>query len=348
MLTLSLFTVGLVQAQAVNSNPSGSTPQATVSPQTPAAGSPGSETGLVKCGVSRDCTICDLFILARDIFTLALQLLAALAVMSMVIGGIYMLVSAGNPTIYGQGVDIITNAVIGLLLVMASFLLFSFLLVGLGFQSQNFSQVLTFQSGRLFEIKCDNSSTFGGQPLGGSATGPDGSGNVGSLNVSCIASSNISDEVSAILRTISLYEGVATQRGYATTQGYCYYHNLSGTPVHPRRVCDRSDAFGKYQMLSTTWVGWAARAGVPRVGSDYNIAPVYQDAAVAKFLADENIATCRSFAASAGNSGTYGKACQWTSIPGCATQPNDTTRKYPDAVAVCNKLLEDEKTGACK
>jgi len=111
------------------------------------SGASGSESGLVKCGVSRDCTICDIFILVRDIFNFALGLLAALAVLSIVIGGLYVVTSAGNSGRVSEGYAIISNAVIGLLLVMASFLLFSFVLVTLGFQSANFSAVLDFQDG---------------------------------------------------------------------------------------------------------------------------------------------------------------------------------------------------------
>lgn len=137
--------------------------------QSALSGNAGTETGLVKCGVSRDCTICDIFILIRDIFTFALGLLASLAVLSMVIGGVYILVSAGNSGMVSQGYSIITNAVVGLLLVMASFLLFSFLLVGLGFQEANFSSVLTFRPGEIFEVKCDSASTF-------NSAGPNGGG----------------------------------------------------------------------------------------------------------------------------------------------------------------------------
>jgi muramidase (phage lysozyme) len=313
-------------------------------------GSTGSETGLVKCGVSRDCTICDIFILIRDIFNFALGLLASLAVLSIVIGGVYILTSAGNPGGVSTGYGIITNAVIGLLLVMSSFLLFSFLLVGLGFQEQNFSAVFTFQSGKIFEVKCDNASTFndnGSNGAGGATTGG-GSGNVGSLSVACVDANNISDEASAILRTISLYEGVSTRKGYFTIQGYSYAPE--NTIQHPARIVSSSDAYGRYQMLSTTWPGWAAAAGVPKNSNGtFNISPQYQDAAVAKFLQTTGISTCDSFAASAKrNAGTYGQACQWTSIPGCATQSNPTTAKYPDAAATCKQLLKDEQTGACK
>lgn len=319
------------------------------------SGASGSESGLVKCGVSRDCTICDIFILVRDIFNFALGLLAALAVLSIVIGGLYVVTSAGNSGRVSEGYAIISNAVIGLLLVMASFLLFSFVLATLGFQTANFSAVIELKPGEVFNVKCDNTSTFNdrGQNGGGQGTlsgEGGGSTNIGSLNVACIDSKNISDEISAVLRTISLYEGTSTRQGYFTIQGYTYVPE--NTTQHPSRVVDRSDAYGRYQMLSTTWPGWAARAGVPKNSNGtLNISPVYQDAAVARFLTDNSISTCSSFAANAKRTNKpsqYDQACQWTSIPGCRTQPNPTTSRYPDAAAVCNKLLEDERTGNCK
>jgi len=356
IIVLSIFSVFLFNTSFVLAQPSPTSeaPASSTNTNSP-GGSNVSESGLVKCGVSRDCTICDIFILIRDIFNFALGLLAALAVLSIVIGGVYILTSAGNSGRLSEGYGIITNAVIGLLLVMASFLLFSFLLVTLGFQSANFSAIFDFQEGQIFSVKCDTASTFNDRGASGGGQGTlsgegGGSGNIGALNVSCIDSKNIDDEISAVLRTISLYEGVGTQKGYTTNQGYCYYHDLSGSPSHPDKVCDQSNAFGRYQMKADTWNGWAARAGVPKNSNGtFNISPVYQDAAVARFLTDNSIATCSSFAASArNNAGTYNKACQWTSIPGCATQSNPTTRRYPDAVAVCNKMLEDERTGSCK
>ncbi len=150
-------------------------------------GSTGAETGLVKCGVSRDCTICDIFILIRDVFNFALGLLASLAVLSVVIGGVYILTSAGNPGAVSTGYGIITNAVIGLLLVMASFLLFSFLLVGLGFQEQNFSAVLTFQPGKIFEVKCDTASTFNDNGGNGGGAATTNRGPVTCKNSQCLA-----------------------------------------------------------------------------------------------------------------------------------------------------------------
>lgn len=304
------------------------------------AGNPGSETGLVKCGVSRDCTICDIFILIRDIFTFALGLLASLAVLSMVIGGIYILVSAGNSGMVSQGYSIITNAVVGLLLVMASFLLFSFLLVGLGFQEANFSSVLTFRPGEIFEVKCDSASTFNddGQNGGGQATSPStpgGSSSTGIENVACLDDKSITGELSAVMRAISYYEangGAAS--GYSLGQ--------------------RSDsgAFGRYQMIPSTWRDWAAKANV----NPNDRSPSNQDQAVAGYLRREQLTTCDAFAQSGQrDTCSFNGACQWTPIPGCAAcnrtvpglgntrygQPNDFTRAQPDFAAFCKRLDAD-------
>ena len=329
-----------------------------VAAQTPPGGTAGSETGLVKCGVSRDCTICDIFILIRDIFNFALGLLAALAVLSIVIGGIYVLTSAGNSGRVSEGYSIITNAVIGLLLVMASFLLFSFVLAALGFQTANFSAVLDFQEGQLFNVKCDNSSTFNdnGQNTGGGSTPGGGSGNVGSLNVACLDATNIDDNISAVMRAISFYEGAADRAGYFRLVGGKMYSESQN--VHPgaddpdlyTKTGLNSDAYGRFQMLSTTWPGWAASAGVPTAKSGtytiregtfayYNMSPQYQDAAVAGTLKKNRITDCQSFR-------TSSYRCTWASIVGCK-QESDKTRTY-DWAETCAKMLEDERTGACK
>lgn len=345
-----LYSINLVEAQTEPS----SSQQSNVS-----EGATGSESGLVKCGVSRDCTICDIFILVRDIFNFALGLLAVLAVVSIVIGGVYILTSAGDSGKAREGYSIITNAVIGLLLVMSSFLLFSFVLVVLGFQSANFSAALDFQDGQIFSVKCDNASTFNARGQGGGGQGTlsgegGGSGDVGTQNIACLDSKNINEETSAVMRAISYYEvNQGGRSGYFTGNGG---RQLPETTVNHPGSTGGSGAYGRYQMLIPTWRGWAARAGVPKAGSDYNISPQYQDAAVARYLQDSNIATCDSFARSGQqNSCSYNGACQWTPIPGCAAcsnksygQPNSATRSQPNFATLCKKLLEDERTGNCK
>lgn len=298
-------------------------------------GATGSETGLVKCGVSRDCTICDIFILVRDIFNFALGLLAALAVLSIVIGGFYVVTSAGDSGRVSEGYSIITNAVIGLLLVMSSFLLFSFVLVALGFQSANFSAIFDFQEGKIFSVKCDNASAFNdrGTDGGGVATPPSGPIDIGTLNVACLSDPTLTGELSAVLRAISVYE--TPSRGGADSY---------------KLPPNSATASGRYQIINSTWSGWSASAGVrEKTTSAYQASPASQDRAAAWWLRDNNITTCDSFAASArANVCSYIGACQWTPVPGCAAcnddrfgQPNDTTRAYPDFAALCKTLDAD-------
>ena len=130
------------------------------------------EEGLVKCGVDRDCTVCDMFILVRDIMNYLFQLLGVVAVISVIIGGFYMVISSGDQGKYKQGVDIIKNAILGIVVTLSAFIMFNFILVGLGFQVSNIgfgggdveSDALQFeQEGQdfsLFRVKCDSTSYF--------------------------------------------------------------------------------------------------------------------------------------------------------------------------------------------
>lgn len=219
--------------------------------QTPANNTPGgaagSESGLVKCGVSRDCTICDIFILIRDIFNFALGLLAALAVLSIVIGGVYVLTSAGNSGRLSEGYGIITNAVIGLLLVMASFLLFSFVLVALGFQSANFSSVIELQPGQLFNIKCDNASTFNDRGTGGGGQGTLGNGGSDSSTISC---ASLNDSVKSDLNNASTQTGVPAELLAGIMQRECpaAFSNPNACPNE-----NYAGAAGAGQFLQSSW-----------------------------------------------------------------------------------------------
>lgn len=210
-------------------------------------GATGSETGLVKCGVSRDCTICDIFILVRDIFNFALGLLAALAVLSIVIGGFYVVTSAGDSGRVSEGYSIITNAVIGLLLVMSSFLLFSFVLVALGFQSANFSAVFDFQEGQIFSVKCDNASAFNDRGTGGGGQGVLGSGGSDPSTISC---ASITDAVKSDLNNASSQTGVPAEllAGFMQRECPAAFNNPNACPNE-----NYAGAAGAGQFLQSSW-----------------------------------------------------------------------------------------------
>ncbi len=182
---------------------------------------------LVQCGYDRDCTLCDIFILIRNIFNFVLFLLGGFGVLSIVIGGIYMILSSGNPQMYQQGVTIITNAVIGLVLAISSFLIFGFGLQALGFQEQNFAAVFTFQSGQFFEVRCDSASYFtdrGGWGTGWSGFGIEGgSSNVGQSGggASQITCSDLSGDAQADINNASAQTGVPAELIAAIMQREC-------------------------------------------------------------------------------------------------------------------------------
>jgi uncharacterized membrane protein len=238
-----LYSINLVKAQTEpsSSQQSNSTEGAT-----------GSESGLVKCGVSRDCTICDIFILVRDIFNFALGLLAVLAVVSIVIGGVYILTSAGDSGKAREGYSIITNAVIGLLLVMSSFLLFSFVLVVLGFQSANFSAALDFQDGQIFSVKCDTASTFNarGQNGGGAAVAGGDAGKCGSTKCA--------DKFASQIESAAKQQGVDPK----LIQALIDTENADGSNCNPSAVRNESNGTKSCGILQLNSGGVAANCGI--------------------------------------------------------------------------------------
>lgn len=253
-LAISLFLTFSNVTLAQNTAGQGTNPTGVGSGGASLSGGSGSESGLVKCGVSRDCTICDIFILVRDIFTFALGLLASLAVISIVIGGIYVLISSGNSGMVSNGYSIITNAVIGLLLVMASFLLFSFLLVGLGFQTANFSALLTFEPGRVFNVNCDNSSTFNdnGQNGGGQATTPQ-PGSVGKCG-----SNKCADRYADAIKKGADQHGIDPK----IIQALIDTENADGTNCNPNAVRNESNGTLSCGILQLNTGGVASDCGI--------------------------------------------------------------------------------------
>jgi hypothetical protein len=81
------------------------------------------------------CSLCDLYVLVRKIIDFLLfQLALPIAVVVALIGGILLLVSAGDPKKVEQGKSALTNAVIGIIIAFAAWLLINTVLTTLAFK----------------------------------------------------------------------------------------------------------------------------------------------------------------------------------------------------------------------
>jgi type IV secretory pathway VirB2 component (pilin) len=78
---------------------------------------------LVKCGNAgqNPCTLGDVLILIDSIYSFIVYTIATpLAVLALIVGGILLLTSAGNPTLAGLGKKTLWAAIIGLVLVFGA------------------------------------------------------------------------------------------------------------------------------------------------------------------------------------------------------------------------------------
>src|SRR3989344_2434723 len=80
-------------------------------------------------GTTNPCTINDFFALLNNIFNFIVYWIATpLAILMLTIGGIMILISAGNPNLAGTGKKILWVSIIGLALVFCSWLIVNFIL----------------------------------------------------------------------------------------------------------------------------------------------------------------------------------------------------------------------------
>jgi len=96
-----------------------------------------SAQGLVPCGNpgQPNCTIELFFVLLDNIFNFIVYWIATpLAILGLTIGGIFILISAGNPNLAGKGKNILWVTTIGLVLVFCAWLIVNFILITLGYQ----------------------------------------------------------------------------------------------------------------------------------------------------------------------------------------------------------------------
>jgi len=90
----------------------------------------------VRCGNpgQSQCTICDLFATLIYIYNfLVLNIATPLAILGLTIGGVFILISAGNPNLLGTGKKILWAAIIGLLLVFCSWIIINTILSAIGY-----------------------------------------------------------------------------------------------------------------------------------------------------------------------------------------------------------------------
>jgi hypothetical protein len=88
------------------------------------------------CTANCPCTICDFFnMLARIYDFIVKDIATPLAVLALTIGGIILMISAGNPGLAGLGKKIIYAALIGLFLAFGSFIIIDFILHAIGYSA---------------------------------------------------------------------------------------------------------------------------------------------------------------------------------------------------------------------
>jgi muramidase (phage lysozyme) len=184
---------------------------------------------------------------------------------------------------------------------------------------------------------------------------------VGARGVASLAIQNtemvdeFSPELYAFARALTWVEGTDRLDGYFIEVGN--RHFPEEIELHPgnvdvhrfKRTGYWSDAFGRFQMISTTWAAWAEAADVPVVkpgenekgAAWYSIRPEYQDLAVLRFLQREGIEELLQ--EKGVNAAMYTWAAhQWASVPG-ASQPNGRTWRF---AKVYEELLEEEQAAA--
>jgi hypothetical protein len=163
--------------------------------------------GLVPCGQEKACTLCDGFILFQNIYTFLLGLVASIGVLAFVAGGLIIMTARADPQQVQRGKSVLVNSVIGIIIVLGSFLILNALVFILVSGSDEFSPpsgAFTIISGQGLTIEnCDTADRFkdrgGGTdvssgPEGGGTAGPGGGGDGGSVDCSegdCANNENI-------------------------------------------------------------------------------------------------------------------------------------------------------------
>ena len=104
-------------------------------PIVPSCGPVCTSSGTTTTCTGSPCGVCDFFQLITNLYSfIVFEVATPLAVIALAVGGIFMLISAGNANLLGTGKKILYAAIIGLVLVFCSYIIISFIMTVLGYQ----------------------------------------------------------------------------------------------------------------------------------------------------------------------------------------------------------------------
>jgi hypothetical protein len=85
-------------------------------------------SGGATCNIKGPCTLCDAVVVTSNIITYLVEIAIPLAVIMIVYGGLRMALAGGNENTFKESRGILTSAVVGLMIAIASWLLVDTLL----------------------------------------------------------------------------------------------------------------------------------------------------------------------------------------------------------------------------
>ena len=198
-------------------------------------------TGLVPCD-GPDCGSCELVTLASKILTFFIEVTVSIGAVMFVIGGLTMVMSAGDPGKVSKGKEMMSNAVIGLVIVLSAWLLMDTALkMVVGEDSQTY--------GVWKKISCTTQNEPTAYKTEKSTTTPKyssiyGTGAYGGLLSTC-APGNIACSVDALKSAGFTDAQAGIMSCLAMTES-------SGNP-NARNNTSNSTACGTFQILRSTW-----------------------------------------------------------------------------------------------
>jgi len=125
---------------------------------------------IVPCGREGQdpCTLCDIFKMAQKIISFIGAGIFAIAIIFIAVGGVIILASSGSPEKMGQGRAMITNAIIGIIVALLSWVIINEVLIAVAGSVSGQGQIRFF-NWPWNEIRC-----VGGEPTEGGGTGGGG------------------------------------------------------------------------------------------------------------------------------------------------------------------------------